>query len=150
MKNLDKILRRSVALDEGIISLLEPKTYRLFDSSKRASASFAACNLSLEYARGLRVLILEKFPASAIGLMRLQFEALTRSVWLLYAASDTDVERLQAPLDSRSEKTANRLPMLAGMMLAKLTGNADLEMRMGGIQPAFMDCLPELLPTAAN
>ena len=210
-KNLDEILRRSDALDEAAIDLLGPETYQTFDASTRISASFGACVLSLEHARGLRALIVAGFPTSAIGLMRLQYEALTRSVWLLYGASDGAVEKLQMPLTPDAEKKANKLPMLAemlsaidgkappvatqmltqfkdvtagalnsfvhggihplhrqregyplpllvqvvrssnglfvmsGMMLATLSGNADLLRNMSGIQPAFIDCLPELL-----
>lgn len=216
IKNLDEILQRSDALDEAVIGLLEPVTYQTFDASKRISASFAACGVSLEHARGLRALILEGLPTSAIGLMRLQYEALTRSVWLYYAASDVDVENLQTSLTPATEIAANKLPMLAemlraidgkaplaatqmltkfkdvtmgalnsfvhggihslhhqsegyplalliqvvqnsnalftmsGMMFAILSGNADLAKRMSGIQPAFMDCLPDLLPAAAS
>ena len=213
---LDEILQRSDALDEAVIGLLEPETYQTSDGSNRTSASFAACSVSLEHARSLRTLIREGFPTSAISLMRLQYEALTRSVWLLYAASDTAVEKLQMPLTSPAEKAVNKLPMVAdmltaidgkapaaatqmltqfkdvtagalnsfvhggihplhrqaegyplplliqvvrasnglftmsGMMFAILSGNTDLAKRMSGIQPAFMDCLPELLPAAAS
>jgi hypothetical protein len=216
IKNLDEILQRSDALDEAVIGLLEPVTYQTCDSSKRISASFAACSVSLEHARGLRALILGGLPTSAIGLMRLQFEALTRSVWLYYAASDVDVENLRMSLTPAAEKAANKLPMLSemlraidgkappaatqmltqfkdvtmgalhsfvhggihplhrqsegypmslliqvvqnsnalftmsGMMFANLYDNADISKRMSGIQSAFMDCLPELLPAAAS
>lgn len=65
----------------------------------------------------------EDLPTSAIAVMRLQFEALTRSVWILYAASDAAVEKLTAPLTRTNEKAANKLPMLAEMLTA-LDGKA--------------------------
>jgi len=34
--------------------------------------------------------------------MRLQFEALTRAIWLQYAASDMAIEKLGAPLTLQS------------------------------------------------
>jgi hypothetical protein len=146
--------------------------------------------------------------------MRLQYEALTRSVWLLYAAPESAVGKLHTKLTPAAEKAANRLPMLSemlsaidgkappaatqmlthfrdvsagalnsyvhggihplmrqsegysapfmiqvirssnglltmnGMMLSILSGSPDLAKRMSGIQSAFIDCLPELLPVA--
>jgi len=50
--------------------------------------------------------------------LRLQHEALTRSVWLLYAATDAEVEKLTAPLTADTEKAANKTPMLAAMLTA--------------------------------
>lgn len=71
IKNLHEILQRSDALDEAVIGILEPVTYQTFDASKRISASFAACSVSLEHARSLRTLIREGLPTSAISLMRM-------------------------------------------------------------------------------
>ena len=114
--SLIEILQRSQELDVAITDLLDPETYRTFDDSERMTASFAACSVSLEHARGLRMLLHEGLPTSAVSLMRPQYEALTRSVWLLYAASDTAVEKLQTPLTLASEKSANGLPSLSDML----------------------------------
>jgi len=38
-------------------------------------------------------------PTSAVSFMRLQFDALTRSMWLIYAASDAAVETLRRSAD---------------------------------------------------
>ena len=215
-KTLDELLQRSDALDEAVMGLLDPETYQTYDASKRISASFAASTVSLEHARGLRLLILAGLPASAISLMRLQYEALTRSVWLLYAAPDGAVEKLQSPLTTAAEKAANRVPSIgkmvyaidgkappsatqmltqfkdvtadalnsfvhsgihplrrqrdgyplallsqvvrssnglltmSGMMLANLSGNTNLAKRMGRVQSAFIDCLPDLLTDAQS
>jgi len=214
--NLDEILMRSVELDQAVMHILEPTVNQTSDLSKRISASFAACSISLEHGRGLRLLIAEGLSTSAISLMRLQFEALTRSVWLAYAASDLEVEKLQAPLTAETQKAANKLPMqaamldaidgkappaatmmlkhfkdvtvgalhsfvhggihpinrqsrgypapllinvvrnsnglltMSGMMLANLSGNEGVSQGMSRIQPAFMDCLPELLHTPSG
>ncbi len=212
INNLEELLCRSSDLDDAIMNILDPESYQVFDASKRITASFLACSVSFEHGRSLRVLIHEDFPTSAISLMRLQYEALLRAVWLLYAAPDSSVEKLQTKLTSDTEKAANKLPMLSemlkaiegkapsaavqmlthfkdvsagalnsfvhggihplqrvsdgyplplligvirnsnglltmsGMMFAILSGNSVLAKRMGGIQMAFKDCLPELLP----
>jgi hypothetical protein len=48
--------------------------------------------------------------------MRLQFEALTRAMWLQYAASDLAIEKLSAPLTIESEKAAKNLPSASEMI----------------------------------
>lgn len=113
-----RMLRLSSELDDAIFRVLDTNGYRVFDESKRIESSFQACSVSLEHARGLRTLMAEDLPTSAIALMRLQFEALTRCVWLLYAASDAEVGKLTAPLSTTTEKAANKLPMLAEMLTA--------------------------------
>ena len=63
---------------------------------------------------------------SATGLVRLQFEALVRAMWLLYSASDTAVSKLMSELTSDSVRKANKLPMLSEM-LNKLVGKSPQE-----------------------
>lgn len=113
MESLDRMLQRSDELTEAVLSLLEEAE---FDGSERGQACFGMCNVSLEHALGLRVLLANGVPTSAIGLMRLQFEALTRAMWLLWAASDIAVSKLQAPLTTEAEKAANKLPMVSEML----------------------------------
>jgi hypothetical protein len=62
------------------------------------------------------VLVAQGLPTAACSLLRLQHEALTRAVWLLYAATDLAVDKLAAPLSKETEAAANKLPMLADML----------------------------------
>jgi hypothetical protein len=64
----------------------------------------------MEHAIALRALTAVGLPTSAVSLMRLQFEALTRAMWLVYAASEIQIEKLQAPLTSEGEQAAKNLP----------------------------------------
>lgn len=48
--------------------------------------------------------------------MRMQFEATTRSAWLLFAATDAEVAVSGAPLSAASEEAARKLPMASGMI----------------------------------
>ena len=50
-------------------------------------------------------------------------EALMRAVWLLYVASDEQIDRLVAPLGATAEKAASKLPM-AKAMLDEIVGKA--------------------------
>ncbi len=116
--NLESLLARSNALDTTLVNLVGAEAYQTYDDSPRIVASASACSASWDHSRGLRLLIAAGLPTSAIGLMRLQYEALTRSVWLLYAATDLEVGKLTAPLTVDTEKAANRMPMLADMLTA--------------------------------
>lgn len=123
--NLDELLERSDALDDVLMHLLGAESFRLYDGSPRIVSSFAACSVSLDHARGLRTLMREGLPTPAISLTRLQHEAVTRSVWLLYAASETDLEKFQSPLTLDAGQAGNNPPMLAGMLTA-IEGKAPL------------------------
>lgn len=57
-----------------------------FDRSPRGEAALGMRLVAVEHATALRTLMALRLPTSAASLMRLQFEALTRGMWLLYAA----------------------------------------------------------------
>jgi len=60
---------------------------------------------------------------SAIGLLRLQYEAFVRAIWLYYAASDVAVTKLMTELTTKSARRSQKLPMLSEMLI-KLDGKA--------------------------
>jgi hypothetical protein len=74
------------------------------------------CSLSQEHAEGLRALIARGHANSATSLLRLQYETLTRALWLLYCASDKVIEQLCQPLSAESEHAAKKLPGLNEML----------------------------------
>ena len=121
--NLQSLLERTCTLETTLVNMLGAEAYQTYDDSARIVASASACSASWDHSRGLRVLMGAGLPTPATGLMRLQYEALTRSVWLLYAATDHDVDKLTAPLTSETEKVANKTPMLT-VMLASIDGKA--------------------------
>ncbi len=110
---LEEMLRRSDDLHERLLCLFDGAE---FDSSPRGEASFRMCFVALEHAMSLRVLMAMGLQISAVGLMRLQFEALTRAMWLLYAANDAAIAKLMAPLTTESEQAAKNLPSVSEMI----------------------------------
>jgi len=89
-------------------------------------ASKVMCSIAFEHAESAKILISAGNLTSATGLVRLQYEALVRAMWLLYAASDTAVSKLTSDLTQETADRANRLPMLSEM-LEKLQGKAPKE-----------------------
>lgn len=113
---LKVMIRRSDELYEALIQLLDDAE---FDLSPRGEVVFGMCSVALEHGFSLRALMGLGQPTSAVGLMRLQFEALTRAMWLQYAASDLAIEKLRAALTFENEKAAKNFPS-ASEMIEKL------------------------------
>jgi hypothetical protein len=72
--------------------------------------------MALEHALSLRLLVRAQCHTSALSIMRLQYEALTRSIWLLYAATDLQVEKMSSPLTLDAEHAAKKMPMFGAML----------------------------------
>jgi hypothetical protein len=90
----------------------------LFDNSSKIRTSDVACSLSLEHWHSARALLRAGLLSSALVVHRAQFEALTRSIWLTYAASDEQIAKLTADLSLESEQAAKNMPQIAQMMQA--------------------------------
>lgn len=120
---INSLLSRSAELE---IRLLEFMVLTPFDDSERIRASRVMCSVAFEHAESAKMLISGGNLTSATGLVRLQYEALVRAMWLIYAASDTAVSKLTTNLTRESADRANRLPMLSEM-LEKLQGKAPQE-----------------------
>ena len=84
------------------------------------------CSIAFEHAESAKMLIAAGNFTSATALVRLQYEALVRAMWLVYAASEQAVSKLMCELTADSANKANNLPMLSEM-LAKLDGKAPKE-----------------------
>jgi hypothetical protein len=110
---LERMLCRSDELHERLLALLDDAE---FDGSPRGVAAAGMCFVALEHGTAIRALMALGLPTSAVGLMRLQFEALTRAMWLVYAASDQAINKLLAPLTLESEQAAKNLPSASEMI----------------------------------
>jgi hypothetical protein len=118
--SLDYFLSRSLELENDLLGFLSINE-RLSD--KRVKASKVLCTIVYEHSESVKMLVSTGNLTSATGLVRLQYEALVRAMWLLYAASDVAVDKLMAELTNESAQKANKLPMLSEM-LTKLEGKA--------------------------
>jgi hypothetical protein len=109
----EQLLRESddlaAALD-GIFAL--PK----FDESGRHEVSHRASRLSFEHGQATRVLFAAGLVPSGLVVLRAQYEALVRSVWALYGATDAQIGKLSADLDIEAEQSAKNLPLVQEMM----------------------------------
>ncbi len=60
---------------------------------KRAQLASAGLVVAIEHSMAIVVLVRKTFHGSALALMRLLFEAYGRGMWLMYAATDDDIDR---------------------------------------------------------
>ena len=117
---LESKLERSVELEQALHGLTEavyPAT------SSRIEVGRVLCELSLEHWHSFCVLLEVGAFSSAMTMMRAQYEAFVRAVWVTYAASEPWIERLSAELTLETAKQANDLPLLAAMV-SEMEGKA--------------------------
>lgn len=101
----------------------EGKLQRFFDepptlegAPPRIRLAAVASTLSIEHAFMVRAAFELGAPSSAAALLRLQYEALLRAAWSLYAASDLQVGKLSSELSLEAELAAKNLPGLKDML----------------------------------
>lgn len=93
------------------------------NNSARITSSRILCGVSFEHAESVRVLISAGNFTSSLGVLRMQYEALVKAVWALYAASDNTISKLQSDLSAETAKLADKVPPL-NEILAELEGKA--------------------------
>lgn len=114
LDELNRVIARSEEFEGELFQLIGASAFA--DNSKN-TAILAMCDIAQEHANALRELTRIRLLTSAMGMLRLQYEAVVKVIWLLYAASDTAIEKLVAPLTPESEQIANNgLPSFSNMM----------------------------------
>ncbi|MGV3569879.1 MAG: DUF6988 family protein [Ramlibacter sp.] len=121
-QSLATLLARSDDLDAAVMAALSDPFIPSV-SAPRHDAALVAALMAIEQARASRLLISEGMAATGIAITRLQFEAVCRSTWLLYAASEAEVTKVSANLTDAAAEDANKLPM-AAKMIDELEGRA--------------------------
>ncbi len=92
MPNCDNdIFRKSDLLAEKVQVLID---IPLLNDSTRIITADVACSLSFEHWHSARALIEGGLLSSSIVIHRTQFEALVRSVWITYSATDDQIDKL--------------------------------------------------------
>lgn len=109
------IFEESNALAEELLAVIDVP---LIDNSKRIRTSDIACSLALEHWHSVRILLKTGVLPSALVVHRAQFEALTRSIWLAYAASESQIAKLTTTLSAESEQAAKNMAQTEAMMEA--------------------------------
>lgn len=110
---LSNALARSIDLHQAVHDLvdsLEPYPELRFE------LAFQSGLLSMEHSNAAMLLMQSGMPAPAIALLRPQFESMVRGIWLKFAATQTQVDKLSLPLTEETARRGDDLPMLADML----------------------------------
>lgn len=111
--DLATTLERSDLLHAAIGTLNEVPSV---GEPRRSELVAASCLVAREHANSLRVLMTVGADTSAISLLRLQYESVTRAMWLTWAATDVWLEKLGAKLSAEAEHAAGTLPLQSAML----------------------------------
>lgn len=107
---LHLLLERSEAFEEVILACFTEAGFVLAVANQQHELVATACTLCIEHASVLRAAFSVAAPNSGAAVLRLQYEALLRAAWLLYAASPSHIEKLARALDLEAEQAAKNLP----------------------------------------
>jgi pimeloyl-ACP methyl ester carboxylesterase len=87
-----------------------------FEDHARFRASSVAGSLALKHGEGVRALIAMGLGVSAAVLLRAQYEAVLRCVWICYVAEDDQIQLLERGLSAEAELGAKVLPQANDML----------------------------------
>ncbi|KFN42722.1 DUF6988 family protein [Arenimonas metalli] len=88
-----------------------------FEGQARFRTSALAGSLALEHGEAVRSLLAMGLGISAAVLLRAQYEAALRSVWVCYVAKDYEIRLLEQDLSAEAERGAKGLPQANDMLL---------------------------------
>jgi hypothetical protein len=116
--DIDTLLERSEEFEQAVQACFPESGLVLAIASQQHELVATACALSIEHAVVLRSAFAIAAPNSGAAVLRLQYEALLRAAWLLYAASPDQVAKLGTALDLEAEQAAKKLPGYLDMLNA--------------------------------
>lgn len=140
--NFQSLLARSYrlhdALDDAIGDLA------VAEGDLRASVTLEALEVAMQHGAAVRCLLAEGLGVSAIGVARMQYEAVLRAAWASFAAEDAQLAILAAPLTPGSLERANKKPVMAAEQLAALEASpapAELKRALREVRTSAWDVM---------
>lgn len=116
--SIARLLERSSEFEEALLAEFPNGGLLLAGQEQRNEIAAAAALIAIEHAGALRVAAEIGAFNSAAGLLRLQFEAVLRAAWLLFAAGPGQVEKFTKTLDVEAEQGAKTVPGYLDMLAA--------------------------------
>lgn len=113
---IDSLLARTETFEQEILRCFPDAEISLYGAILQNELAASACKISIEHASVLRAAFSIAAPNSGSAVLRLQYEALLRAAWLLFAASPSQVEKLARTLDAESEQAAKNVPGYSEML----------------------------------
>lgn len=124
-------LARLVARSEALHAALAEAVGE-FDAGpvdNRMSVTMDALMVAAQHGQALRRLIAEDLGVSALGVLRMQYEAVLRAVWALFAASADSLAALAAPLTPGTAKMAKSIGLPGELLKAIVRSDAPADLK---------------------
>jgi hypothetical protein len=115
--SIEKTLERSNALHAIIMDEVYSNEH---DNSFRDTLTKCLSGISFEHSNSLMILMATNNYTTAVSLLRLQYEAVARGMWLHFAAKDTFLNKYAAPIDVK--KLPPDFPTITDMINDITTG----------------------------
>ena len=90
---INQRLKESERILNWVHSKLDGMKIPQLPDDKRSQLASACWHVAIEHSMAIVVLVHETLHGSALALMRLLFEAYVRGMWLMYAATNEDIDR---------------------------------------------------------
>lgn len=111
---LERVIQLTEKFEDEIAQLFQLSN---FSNDNKSVAILTTYSIANEHAQAIRELIRLRLLTSAMAILRPQFEAVVKQLWILYIASDVAINKLVAPLTSENEQAANNsLPTCTTML----------------------------------
>lgn len=111
--DLHNQLELSHKLGDDIAHLLADATQ---PNDRRGMLTTTMCRLAIDHGNGQRLLVLTGHVTTALALVRVQYEAMIRAVWMLHGASDEWLTRFLTPKASGDQSETVIGPAIDSML----------------------------------
>lgn len=88
----------------------------IYNDDARTKLSLTLAISSMQFSDAVRLLCSQGLILGIGTTLRSQYEALVRSVWVLYCATDLQVEKLDAVLNTESQQASKNIPTVNAML----------------------------------
>ena len=139
--SLPKLLARSARLHSALVEAVGP--LELAYDEPRVAVTADALAVAAQHSDALLLLMEQQLHVTAMGALRMQYEAVVRAVWTLFAASDDAVTRLAAPLTRDALKAAKSLGLNSELLtdIDESPAPADLKRELREFRTSYWDVL---------
>lgn len=88
----------------------------IYNSNPRTKLALTLAISSMQFSDAVRLLCSQGLILGVGATLRSQYEAMVRSVWVLYCATDLQVEKLDAFLNAESQQASKNIPTVNAML----------------------------------
>jgi hypothetical protein len=105
-----------IKTDQLFARLSDVVDHPVYDSDSRKRLALTLVISSMQFSNAVRLLCSQGLILGVGTTLRSQYEALVRSVWVLYCATDLQIEKLDAVLNAESQQASKNIPTVNAML----------------------------------